>query len=117
MYAIRSYYGGVKGRKYKLIDVHGREQGSYNEGRYDTDAEVGHDLTLTIDAELQAYGELLMDGYKGSIVAIQPKTGEILTFVSAPGYKPSLLVGRDREANYRMLRNDTVNPLFSYNFV
>ncbi len=108
------YLRGEKGRKYKLIDVHGREQGSYKEGKFDTDAVPGKDIVITIDARLQEYGERLMKNYKGSIVAIQPKTGEILVFISAPGYNPSLLVGREREANYVELKNDTLKPLFNH---
>jgi penicillin-binding protein 2 len=113
-FTYEKYLRGEKGRKYKLIDVHGREQGFYKDGRYDTDAIPGKDITITIDADLQAYGEKLMQSYKGSIVAIEPKTGEILAFVSAPTYNPSLLVGRDREINYLKLSNDTTVPLFNH---
>jgi penicillin-binding protein 2 len=113
-YSYEKYLRGEKGRRYKLIDVHGRGQGSYKDGRYDTDAELGKNITITIDADLQEYGEQLMKGYKGSIVAIEPSTGEVLVYVSAPSYNPSLLVGREHEANYLMLKNDTLNPLFNY---
>jgi penicillin-binding protein 2 len=113
-YTYEKFLRGEKGRRYKLIDVHGREQGSYKDGRYDTDAELGRNITTTIDVDLQEYGEELMDGYKGSIVAIEPKTGEVLAFVSAPTYNPSLLVGRKRETNYNHLKNDTLEPLFNY---
>jgi penicillin-binding protein 2 len=113
-FTYEKYLRGEKGRKYKLIDVHGREQGSYKEGKYDTDAVPGKDIIITIDAELQEYGERLMRNYKGSIVAIEPKTGEVLAFVSAPSYNPSLLVGREREANYDKLKNDTTIPLFNH---
>ncbi len=113
-YTYEEYLRGEKGRKYKLIDVHGREQGSYKDGRFDTDAELGRNITITIDADLQEYGELLMRNYKGSIVAIEPKTGEVLVFVSAPTYNPSLLVGRQREANYNILKEDTLKPLFNH---
>ncbi|MBN2524223.1 MAG: penicillin-binding protein 2 [Bacteroidales bacterium] len=105
---------GEKGRKYKLIDVHGREQGSYKDGRYDTDAKPGKNITVTIDADLQEYGEQLMHNYEGSIVAIEPSTGEILAFISTPTYNPSLLVGRQREENYFVLKNDTLEPLFNH---
>lgn len=108
------YLRGEKGRKYKQIDVHGREKGSYRDGRFDSDAEAGKDIYITIDANLQEYGELLMHNFKGSIVAIEPSTGEILTLVSAPSYKPSLLVGRLRQENYELLRKDTLKPLFNY---
>jgi penicillin-binding protein 2 len=104
----------VKGCRYLLIDAKGREQGSYRGGKIDTAARAGKDVTLTIDADLQEYGELLMDGYRGSIVAIEPATGEVLAYVSAPSYKPSLLVGRSREENFRKLETDTLKPLFNY---
>lgn len=107
------YLRGEKGRKYKLIDVHGREQGSYKEGKFDTDAVPGKDVITTIDVVLQEYGEKLMKGFKGSVVAIEPKTGEILAFISAPGYNPLLLVGREREANYIKLKEDSLKPLFN----
>jgi penicillin-binding protein 2 len=80
------YLRGVKGRKYTLIDVHGREKGPYKEGKYNTTAEPGKNITLTINADLQAYGELLMHNFKGSIVAIDPKTGEVLALVIIPNY-------------------------------
>ena len=113
-YSYEKYLQGEKGRKYKLIDVHGREQGSYREGKYDTDAIPGSNITVTIDADLQEYGEQLMKNYEGSIVAIEPSTGEILAYVSTPTYNPSLLVGRDREENYNKLKNDTLEPLFNH---
>lgn len=104
---------GEKGRKYRLIDVRGREKGAYKEGRYDYDAQRGRNITLTIDLELQQYAEYLMKNYEGSVVAIEPKTGEILAIVSAPFYNPSLLVGRVREQNYKNLEADTLEPLFN----
>lgn len=113
-YSYEKYLQGEKGRKYKLIDVHGREQGSYREGKYDTDAKPGSNITVTIDADLQEYGEQLMKNYEGSIVAIEPATGEVLAYVSTPAYNPSLLVGREREANYNKLKNDTLEPLFNH---
>ena len=96
-----------------LVDVHGRVQGSYQDGRFDQDAVVGKNITCTIDADLQEYGEKLMKNYKGSIVAIEPRTGEILTLISAPSYEPSLLVGRPRTANYNKLETDSLEPLFN----
>jgi penicillin-binding protein 2 len=107
------YLRGEKGRKYKLIDVRGREKGAYKEGRYDYDAETGSNITLTIDAKLQAYAETLMANYQGSVVAIEPKTGEVLAILSAPYYNPTLLVGRVREDNFRKLKKDTLKPLFN----
>ena len=113
-YTYEPYLRGIKGRRYKLIDVHGREQGPYKEGKYDTDAESGKNITITLDAELQEYAELLMKNFTGSIVAVEPATGEVLVFVSAPYYNPSLLVGRQREENYNILKNDSMVPLFNH---
>ena len=104
---------GVKGVKYILRDKHNREIGSYKEGKYDTIAKQGSDLTLSIDGELQKYGEELMVNKRGGIVAIEPSTGEILALVTAPSYNPSLLVGRQRSKNYTKLYNDSIaKPLF-----
>lgn len=104
---------GQKGVKYILKDKFNREIGSYKEGKYDTIAKQGDDLTLTIDAELQKYGEELMINKWGGIVAIEPKTGEILALVSAPDFDPALLVGRQRSKNYTILHNDSIaKPLY-----
>ena len=107
------YLRGEKGHRYKLIDVRGREQGSYREGKYDTDAQTGKDITLTIDNNLQKYAEKLLRNFEGSVVAIEPATGEVLAMVSAPYYNPSLLVGRIRQDNYEKLEQDTLEPLFN----
>lgn len=104
---------GQKGVNIYLVDVHNRIKESYQEGRYDTIAKVGKNLTLTIDAELQEYSEKLMQNKTGSIVAIEPATGEILTLVSAPTFSPDLLVGRQRTGNYSALARDTLKPLFN----
>ncbi len=104
---------GEKGRRYRLIDVRGREKGAYKDGKYDYDAKTGMNISLTIDVELQKYAESLMQNYEGSIVAIEPETGEVLAFVSAPYYNPSLLVGRVRQDNYTKLKRDTLKPLFN----
>lgn len=104
---------GQKGVKYFQKDRYGREIGSFKEGKYDTLAVPGQDLTLTIDADLQEYGERLMFEKRGGIVALEPSTGEILALVTAPNYDPALLVGRDRSRNYQMLERDTIGiPLF-----
>ncbi len=115
---IEGYYEnelkGEKGQEVLLVDVHGRVKGPYQDGRFDKDAIVGRDLTCTIDAELQEYGEYLMKHYKGSIVAIEPSTGEILALVSSPDYNPALLVGRERTANYTALERDSLlKPLYN----
>ena len=104
---------GVKGVKYVQKDRFNREIGSFKEGIYDTVAVQGSDITLSLDAELQKYGESLMFEKRGGIVAIEPKTGEILALVTAPSYDPSLLVGRDRSKNYTALFNDSISkPLY-----
>ncbi|HJZ40733.1 MAG TPA: penicillin-binding protein 2 [Bacteroidales bacterium] len=104
---------GEKGQEVLLVDVHGRVMGPYQGGRFNEDAVVGKDMVCTIDAKLQAYGETLMRNYKGSVVAIEPATGEILTLISAPSYSPSLLVGRSRTVNYTKLERDSLEPLFN----
>ncbi|MFZ4105690.1 penicillin-binding protein 2 [Flavobacterium sp.] len=107
------YLRGQKGVKYLLKDKFNREIGSYKEGKYDTVSEQGNDITLTIDGELQKYGEELMVNKWGGIVAIEPKSGEILAMVSAPNFDPALLVGRQRSKNYTLLYNDSIaKPLY-----
>ncbi|MFT6748817.1 MAG: penicillin-binding protein 2 [Flavobacterium sp.] len=104
---------GQKGVKYILKDKFNREIGSYKNGKYDTIAKQGEDLMLTIDAELQKYGEELMTNKWGGIVAIEPKTGEILALVTAPSYDPGILVGRQRSKNYTFLYRDSIaKPLY-----
>lgn len=104
---------GTKGVKYIQRDRFNREIGPYKDGIYDTIAVQGEDITLTIDAELQKYGEALMVNKRGGIVAIEPKTGEILALVTAPSYDPAILVGRERSKNYTMLYNDSIaKPLY-----
>lgn len=104
---------GKKGQKVTLVDVHNREQGSYKNGEQDTAAIAGLNLYSTIDINLQEYAERLMANKRGCVVAIEPKTGEVLTFVSAPSYDPNLLVGRVRGENYKKLSQDIAKPLFN----
>lgn len=104
---------GKKGVKIFLVDVHSRIKGSYANGRFDTAAVQGTDIITGIDLELQEYGERLMQNKTGSIVAIEPSTGEVLALVSAPAYNPELLVGRIRSENYAKLQSDTTLPLFN----
>src|SRR5690606_20644052 len=85
------YLRGKRGVRHILRDVKGIEKGLWNDGRYDTLAVPGQDLITTIDLKLQEYGEMLMEGKAGSIIAIEPKTGEILAMISGPSYDPSLL--------------------------
>mgnify|MGYP006181684021 FL=1 len=104
---------GVKGVKHIQKDKYNRDIGSYKDGRYDTIAVQGKDIHLSIDGELQKYGEELMINKRGGIVAIEPKTGEILALVSAPSFDPALLVGRKRSKNYTALYNDSIaKPLY-----
>jgi penicillin-binding protein 2 len=104
---------GIKGVKYVQKDKYNREIGSFKEGKYDTIAVQGEDINLTIDAVLQKYGEELMINKRGGIVAIEPKTGEILALVTAPSYDPSILVGRQRSKNYTQLYRDSIaKPLY-----
>lgn len=104
---------GRKGLKVIMVDVYNREKGSFQEGVYDTMPENGRSLILGIDGDLQEYGEKLMRGKTGSIVAIDPGSGEILALVTSPAYDPNLLVGRVRGANFNKLLNDSLKPLIN----
>jgi len=104
---------GRRGVRIVMVDVFNREKGSYKEGAYDTIAVAGKNLTSTLDAELQTYGERLLQGKVGSLVAIEPSTGEILAMISSPSYDPNLLVGRVRSKNYGFLLKDPLKPLFN----
>ena len=104
---------GVKGVKYIQKDRFNRDLGPYKGGIFDTLPKKGKDLAITIDAELQKYGELLMEKKRGGIVAIEPATGEILALVTAPNYDPAMLVGRQRSSNYTELYYDSIaKPLY-----
>lgn len=108
-----SFLRGRKGKKFFQKDRFNRIIGSYEEGKYDVPKEGAQNLILTIDSELQRYGEELLKNKRGGIVAIEPRTGEVLSLVSAPSYDPSILVGRERSKNYRKLALDTLaKPLF-----
>jgi penicillin-binding protein 2 len=96
-----------------MVDVHSLVKGSYAEGSLDTLSVQGSDIVSGIDMDLQEYGELLMKNKRGSIVAIEPKSGEVLTLVSSPDYDPGLLVGRIRSDNFAALSADTLKPLFN----
>jgi penicillin-binding protein 2 len=104
---------GKKGVKYLLQDAIGIATGSYENGKYDTLAIKGKNITLGIDSKIQAYGEELMKNKLGSIVAIEPQTGEILAMVTSPSYDPNLLVGRDLGKNYAKLQQDSLKPLIN----
>ena len=114
---IEKYYEkelrGEKGMKILVVDVHNREKERFMDGEYDTAPIHGTDIILGLDADLQAYGEYLMAGKTGSIVAIEPSTGQILAMVSSPSYDPNELVGRKRGTRYSELLNDTDKPLIN----
>ena len=104
---------GYKGVKYLKRDHFNKVIGTYKKGVFDTLPIPGKDLTLTIDSELQMYGESLMTGKRGGIVAIEPKTGEILSLISMPSYDPNLMVGRKRSKNSVLFFNDSINkPMY-----
>lgn len=102
---------GEKGVEILLRDAHGRIQGQYENGVHNVSPVSGKDLKLSIDIELQAYAEKLMQNKLGSVVMIEPETGEVLCLVSSPSYDPNLLVGRQRGKNHKMLEDDPLLPL------
>lgn len=104
---------GRKGAEYVMVDVFNRIKGSYKEARFDTLAIQGENLYTGLDLDLQAYGEKLMANKIGSIVAIEPSTGEILSLVSSPTFDPAMLVGRKRGQNFNLLVNDSLKPLYN----
>jgi len=104
---------GIKGVKYIQKDRFNRDIGAYKDGIFDTIPKKGKDINITIDGILQAYGEKLMENKRGGIVALEPKTGEILAMVTATSYDPALLMGRKRSANFTKLYYDTIaKPLY-----
>lgn len=107
------YLRGVKGKEILLRDAHGRIQGRYEDGKYDQIPKAGHNITLSIDIDLQAYAESLMVNKVGALVAIEPATGEILAMVSSPTFDPTTLVGRQKNKNYAALYRDPYKPLLN----
>lgn len=104
---------GQKGVEILLRDAHGRIKGKYENGKHDVNPVSGKNLKLAIDIELQAYGEYLMQNKIGSIVMIEPSTGEILCLVTSPTYDPSILLGREFGNNYKSLEQNPSKPLFN----
>ena len=104
---------GEKGVKIMLRDAHGRIQGSYQNGKLDRKPVAGKDLTLGLDVKLQALGERLLQGKIGSIVAIDPRTGDVLAMVSSPSYDPRGLVGRNRGKMHKWLSHNPWKPLLN----
>ena len=103
---------GEKGVKRMIVDVFGIPQGSLEDGKYDTIPKNGKEIQLTIDLALQEYGEKIMGNKRGSIVAIEPKTGEILCLISSPAYDPKMFLGNKRSANFRSLYLNPAKPLW-----
>lgn len=108
---------GEKGVEILLRDARGRIQGRYMDGKYDKTPVPGKNLKLGIDIELQMLGERLLEGKIGSIVAIEPSTGEILCMVSAPTFDPRLMVGRQRGKNHLELARDSWKPLLNLSLI
>lgn len=104
---------GKKGVKYKMVNVRGVEKGSFKGGRFDTLSTPGKNIVTTIDFELQKYGEYLMQGKAGAIVALEPESGEVLSLVSSPSYNPELLSGREFGRNFQRLTLDSLTPLYN----
>ena len=104
---------GVKGISYMMVDVHNRVKGSFEGGKMDTAAVIGKNLISTLHADLQTYGERLLAGKVGSIVAIEPSTGEIMILASSPSFDPGMFVGRERTKNYVKLLNDPLKPMLN----
>ena len=104
---------GTKGVKYIVVDVFNIPQGSFKEGQLDEMPVAGTDIQTTLDIDLQTYGEALMRNKTGSVVAIDPKTGEILAYISSPAYDPNMLTGRERGINFGKMARDKYKPLLN----
>lgn len=104
---------GIKGETIYLRDARGKLKGRYRNGAFDKRPVAGKDLTLSIDVKLQALGERLLEGKIGSIVAIEPSTGEVLCMVSSPTYDPRMMVGKQRGKNHRALSMNVWKPLLN----
>lgn len=107
------YLRGERGTRFILRDVDGLEKGSWENGKYDKLSVPGENLTTTIDLDLQEYGEYLLKGKAGSIICIEPETGEILAMVSGPSYDPTMLTGKNYSDNFVLISTDTNKPLFN----
>ena len=103
---------GQRGVTNMMVDSRNNNKGSYANGTFDTSAVAGERLVSSLDMRIQKLGEDLMRNKVGSIVAIEPSTGEILCFVSSPTYDPNLLVGKERGNNAAELYKDPYKPFF-----
>ncbi len=114
---IEKYYEkelrGQQGVQFKMVNARGVVKGPFKNGNYDTLSVPGENLVATIDLDLQAYGEKLMAGKAGGVVAIEPKTGEILSIISSPSYDPNMLSGKGFGRNFMDLTQDSLKPLFN----
>lgn len=108
-----NYLRGEKGIEVLLRDAHGRIQGRYENGKFDKSPVSGKNLTLSVDIDLQAYGEYLLQNKVGCVVMIEPSTGEILCLVTSPTYDPSMLLGRNFSKSYKELEDNPLKPLFN----
>jgi penicillin-binding protein 2 len=108
-----TYLRGEKGAEILLRDAHGRIKGRYENGKYDQKAVPGKNLKLSVDMDLQAYGEMLMRNKRGAIVMIEPATGEVLCLVATPCYDPAIMTGRQFRESYSQLYSDPNKPLFN----
>jgi penicillin-binding protein 2 len=104
---------GNRGVKYRMVNSNGVEKGEYKKGQLDINPIAGQNLYTSIDIRLQEYADSLMMHKVGSVVAIEPSTGEVLTMVSAPSYDPSLLAGRNFSKYYQKLALDPLKPLIN----
>lgn len=104
---------GEKGVEVLLRDAHGRIQGNYMDGKFDKPSVPGKNLVLSLDIDLQMLGERLLEGKIGSIVAIEPETGEVLCMVSSPSYDPHMMIGRNRGKNHNAMARDPWKPLLN----
>ncbi len=107
------YLRGQRGVRFKLRNVDGIDKGSFRNGAIDTLSIPGQDIISTLDLDLQSYGEYLLEGKAGSIIAIEPESGEILSMVSGPTYDPALLTGKNYSSNFVLINSDTNKPLFN----
>lgn len=107
------YLRGRRGVQFKMVNVRGIEKGRFKNGAYDTLSIPGENLYSTIDIDLQTYAETLLKGKAGSIVALEPSSGEVLAMATGPSYDPNLLTGRAYSENYMKLQQDSLKPLFN----
>lgn len=126
-YERRDYYGvsgieasyedllrGGKGLEFQLKDNFGRKVGSYESGKRDAAPQSGRDLVISLDIDLQGYTERLMKDKIGGVVALEPKTGEILVLSSNPTFHPQALsINANRQKTFNELQSDTLKPFFN----